>query len=140
MFTIFSFFLLLVSINFVNADDDLWNREFLGAPSDGDGMLGLSVALGFRSPFGCKMCSYNNNNNNGYSGSSGYSAPVYGNSQYTYGPVNQIQTVRNADTGSSYQNYANNYWSCVNNLRGQYYYSTNLGYYVCDVRANRYGK
>uniref|UniRef100_A0A914PS62 Uncharacterized protein n=1 Tax=Panagrolaimus davidi TaxID=227884 RepID=A0A914PS62_9BILA len=139
MFTVFSFLLLLVSINFVNADDDQWNREFLGAPSDGDGMLGLSVVLGFRSPFGCKMCNYNNNNN-GYSSGSGYSAPVYGNSQYTYGRINQIQTVQRADTGSSYGNYANNYWECVNNRRGQYYYSTNLGYYVCDIRANRYGK
>uniref|UniRef100_A0A914QPM7 Uncharacterized protein n=1 Tax=Panagrolaimus davidi TaxID=227884 RepID=A0A914QPM7_9BILA len=64
---------------------------------------------------------------------------IYGNAQYTTGQVNGIQTVKTGQL-SNYNGYSNNYWLCVNNYRGQYYYSYNYGDYVCDTRANRYGK
>uniref|UniRef100_A0A914Q830 Uncharacterized protein n=1 Tax=Panagrolaimus davidi TaxID=227884 RepID=A0A914Q830_9BILA len=79
--------------------------------------------------------------NNGYSNYqyANRAPTIYGNAQYTTGQVNGIQTVKTAQL-SNYSGYSNNYWLCINNYRGQYYYSYNYGDYVCDTRANRYGK
>uniref|UniRef100_A0AC34FNT4 Uncharacterized protein n=1 Tax=Panagrolaimus sp. ES5 TaxID=591445 RepID=A0AC34FNT4_9BILA len=155
MSKLFFVFFVFITLKFISAEEkyagDLTYTQYQAAnidtitpvdsfnsqPSGGDGMLGLSVLLGIPAPNGYRSPS---SSSSGYSGySNGYSAP-YGNSQYTYGPINSIQTVQGTNAGSGYQNYANNYWGCVNKLRGQYYYSYNLGYYVCDIRANRYGK
>ena len=78
----------------------------------------------------------NGSGGNGYT----YQNPqIYGPSGYTAGQTNRMTTYR---TGliSNYQGYSTNYWRCVNEYRGNYYYSYNFGDYVCDTRPNQNGK
>uniref|UniRef100_A0A914QZI6 Uncharacterized protein n=1 Tax=Panagrolaimus davidi TaxID=227884 RepID=A0A914QZI6_9BILA len=78
--------------------------------------------------------------NSGDSGSGyQYQQPIYGNTGYTYGQVNQMYNVNTGSNSGDYNGYSNNYWTCVNQYRGQYYYSYTYGKYICDARANRYG-
>lgn len=84
--------------------------------------------------------SYSSNYGNGYYQYPTQSAPIYGNTGYTSGQINGIHTVTTGYQTTNYNGYSNNNWICVNNYRGQYYYSYTLGNYVCDTRANRYGK
>uniref|UniRef100_A0AC35G7W3 Uncharacterized protein n=1 Tax=Panagrolaimus sp. PS1159 TaxID=55785 RepID=A0AC35G7W3_9BILA len=77
--------------------------------------------------------SYNYPSSNTY-----YNPPIYGNAGYTTGQINGHQRVQ-GQSPSTYNGYSNNYWTCVNTYRGQYYYSYTYNEYVCDTRANRYG-